>query len=1597
MTENVEQTPPQKTKRSFLQRLTRVILVIIIILLLLTGGLISFTQTSAFRNIVRSQIEGIVEKNTNSHLTLGRIEGNLISGFTIYDVHLRLRGDSTELLSMKELYASYSLWKLIRGTGIPVTTLIMRAPEIHFVKASGDSLWNYERLIPSSKNPSASKPFDLVIDVQNLRIENGKLFVLDHNRPPANTPALPPNSIDWYNYALNDLQLDMRAHIEGEKLQRVQINNLSFSTEQQDAKPFNLHHLELSAYRNDLHTEVSGLHLISDGSDIRLSAEFDPLNVLRGEPLDSLKHSKVKLHLSALQINERELRRFLPDLEFLDGSPALDLDAEGEFGALKITRGHLGFHRDGDLSFAGELKNLHDPQKFYMDVVLKAESLSDRTLRNYVPGLQIADMQRFGSVGIEKLTFRGTPDNFVSLFDIHTSAGAVSGKASLDLRGKEMIYDAEAVSKNINLARLFSDSSIRSDLNSSLKIKGRGTDPKTMAAEFTFDGEGTTAFKNYQLQKLHVGGKISGGILHLENTDIALRNGATLRSQFASIDLSKDIPSYDFDLTTSDLAITEFVPMFPASSRVSVVANLSGSGASANNLSGSISAEISGLQQDQKPLPNIELNATLDREPGGRRVDVITSSIADLTFKGRYNIETIGSIIAARVAKITKSIEERGQPDRLNSEIIQSDCSDSIDLAYTANIKDLRPVAPFIPHIVFLGSGKLDGSILGCEHGNLTITTDGNIHNFFMRQRRAFADSGTLPLMRLRDTKFTFSASGLSDNEADAFRLLHSEFSLHSDSIFKFNTTIINNPDVAIKLDGGKLLYHANGIIGQDIGLLLSGTGDLREPDLSFQADSLSLTFNKLFVWHLDKPAQFGLGTDGSVWVDTLSLIRPKPGDGQENKFAERVKLGMRIKGDSILHAFIRSPEFDLADISKFFPGGAAPSELVSMKGRVNKLEATMNGTLSHPNFEASIGLRNVVYHEVTIDSGMMDLRYKDMTLSGGAEFHVDTSAFAIDNIRLGRENFSVSSKNSFQLNIDSIPLLFNLATYPQYVKDSIAVANRTMSIRASGKDYPLDMFSPFVPVIANLHGLADIELSIGGTRENILYKGSVITRKGSFLLPTTNMQYIFDGTLLLSNDEMKFVGINLANMPADDPAGRATLNGSLYFKGFNVEKFDLSLYAPNRISVLSNASEQTLKMIYGPLAIQTVTSPLTFTGSPEAPLLEGNISVVEGFLTMPQTENSSANLLNDGITYRIKHAIEADSSIAISVRDSSAQVSKNTSIRDTTMQYNDTAFEIATRTAIKNSPDQVFSKEQLSFQDKLLYDLQISIPGNLWFVLNLSKAYGLFPQILTAEIKTKLPLTFSRTRAGAKYYFNGDIYLTDKSTFKFIKDFSPVTGTLSFTSDLENPSLNVTAEYTGIHKTTSGSDETIKIKLIIEGTLNDQQLTMELYRRNNQGDLIRDSRSSDLVQGDILTYLTTGSFVEDGGTNSSGSLANAPLSVASQQVSGALTNYLGSTFVKDYIKSVGVEFVGLQSAKKLYATGGYKDLILSYGGTLNAAGTLSSDFTAELPFSAFFNGSFMKKIIFSASAHLANSSDPGTQGLAQPPLFLGKLLFRFP
>jgi hypothetical protein len=143
----MEEARPVKKRAAFWRRTGMVLLWLLLIVLVLGFGSGLLIQLPVFRHFVVSEVVGVIENGTNGTLTVGDIQGNLLEGFVLNDVTLRLKTgtayDSVPLVHVDRIIARYSLLRWLRTNEIGVSSLILQNPIVHLVKFAGDTTWNY--------------------------------------------------------------------------------------------------------------------------------------------------------------------------------------------------------------------------------------------------------------------------------------------------------------------------------------------------------------------------------------------------------------------------------------------------------------------------------------------------------------------------------------------------------------------------------------------------------------------------------------------------------------------------------------------------------------------------------------------------------------------------------------------------------------------------------------------------------------------------------------------------------------------------------------------------------------------------------------------------------------------------------------------------------------------------------------------------------------------------------------------------------------------------------------------------------------------------------------------------------------------------------------------------------------------------------------------------------------------------------------------------------------------------------------------------------------------------------------------------------------
>ncbi|HYM20159.1 MAG TPA: AsmA family protein, partial [Candidatus Kapabacteria bacterium] len=1209
------QATPVPRKRSgwrFVRRTFAVLLFLVILL-------IAFTQTDTFHNLLRSEITSIVENNTNGTVAISEINGNFLTGISLSNIELRLKNDTTRILRARSASLRFSLWQIIFSNKIDITSLSLEAPSVCLKKTNGDSLWNFEHFLkPSAQPAQASKPFAMTIDLENLSIDNGSLRVTDEN-DTSNIRLMPDAKtryVRWSDLDVKNIVLSLSGRIHGNSQQYLKIDHLSFD---EMNSPFHVYELALAAYRDGANVEVKDLRLLTDATKISLDASVTPLVMLAGLPYDSLGSSKTYIKLSASGVSQRELAQFIPDLSFLGGEPSLDFEADGTYGNLKIKHGRLGLENDGFLNFSGAVLHLDHPDKLYLDVDLIGRGLSDGTLREFVPGLHIPDLRQYGTIDIPKLAYDGSPSNFTTDLEIKTSNGGIKGTLGFDLRASKQAYHADIVTTSLNAAPLLGDSSLSSDLNIGIKINGIGFDPKRMTAHATIDGTGVSHIYGFDISGLHLNMNAAKGVLQTDKTSVQFSDGSHIESNYLSVDLNTPSPEFECDFSAADAPIHKFVRQFPQNSSVNISAAVSGNTGSLRSIKGSFHSVVSGLPYHGTTLAPISVAATLDRDDTtGERTDVVASDIADLTIKGIYDLKTLGTSLADRFDALIHSFDiQKSDSAIIRSEHILSNCSDSLHCTYSLKMKDLRPLSYFLPGITLLSKGKMSGSIEGCPERMMNVSIAGSLgHLFIAPYAQTNADPPSVPKIVAERLDVDVALNDLSTNPADILEHATGQILLRSDSTLRISGIGIAHPVAAIKLASDRIVYTVGGSIEGKTAVSLKGEGTVNGPEKTLTIDSARIKFSDGFEWFNDRSSVVTITNAGTVSLDTLSLLRPEPSFDPGNNFAQRLKLGFTLKRDSIEHAFLSSGMLRISDLPKFFSPWTSVSKLNFSNGRLNRLNVTLGGTLSHPVAHADFSLRSVTYSSVTIDTAMILADYANGTIRGVADAHVDSDAFRIESMREGKDIIIPSAANGLHITIDSLPILFTLADYPERLADSAHIANSPASIRLQTRDYPIDMFSQFVPVISELHGLSDVSLFIYGTPDSLKFGGEAHISNGSFVVPYTNIRYRFQGPIKLAHSDLSFDGVKISNYSADLDNGSGILNGGFHFNGFNLDRFDLMLSVSNQLMILSDASKESMKTIYRPLVIKTGDKPLNFYGTIAEPHLDGDVTIPQAYLT---------------------------------------------------------------------------------------------------------------------------------------------------------------------------------------------------------------------------------------------------------------------------------------------------------------------------------------------------------------------------------------------
>lgn len=609
-------------------------------------------------------------------------------------------------------------------------------------------------------------------------------------------------------------------------------------------------------------------------------------------------------------------------------------------------------------------------------------------------------------------------------------------------------------------------------------------------------------------------------------------------------------------------------------------------------------------------------------------------------------------------------------------------------------------------------------TVTGNGAGGLTSDTDDGALEGVLRAGgllRRQADVGLTLFVSARGSRIRFR-----DLSADTLHLSDLEMYGLGDSLGVSGSLWFGRADVAgFALQEGELAVDYAGN-GGSLEFAVASAGDAAASGrvrTTFVADTTTVDVDSLVLrsgssqWRLTNPSRLRFGETGEIEVRALNLVSATGRIEAEGSIGVAGPVSFTVNVSGV----------DLSEIAKAVPGDLGIAGIL-------EVHAELSGRTRNPSLQASF---QVLGGEIL-----------------GASFSrfVGTGGYADGDLSV---EVSMEREGSDLFRLEGrFPLDVQLPGF------ALSLPSRAIRMQFVGDSIPLSLVGLVSDQITDLGGYARADVQIRGDPTDVSLVGQVHLFNGSIRILSTGIRYQeLSGTLLFRGQTVEFSDVTLRG--ADD--GRGEVVGTIEISDLNRPGFSLELRA-DQLPVYDRSDARL-----------AVSGRAKLTGPYDAPVVQGNLSVVRGVLFIEELGRRS----------EIIDPFEEQFALI------------------------DTLFgsEPVTRRAGRNV-----------FMDNLSVNLDISVERNTW----------LRSEDTNVEITGNLRVEMQR--AQQDYRIDGTLSAV-RGDYRFLnRRFEVVEGTVEFVGTPGmNPNLHIVARTRVPSRT-----QPIVIRAIIEGTLEDPKLRLE-------------------------------------------------------------------------------------------------------------------------------------------------------------------------
>ncbi len=1358
-------TKPKKKSRFF----SRLFIGFLALLLFITL-VISFTQTSAFRNLLKDYVIGMLNDNfaeKRSTISIGEIDGNFFSEIVVKNADLQVTNQQT--VKFDRVKIKFNIFGLF-NKHIDVNEITIDNPSANFFKVvspKGDTLWNLAYLFESDKETDTAKSeFDWKVTVKRLRI-NSLNYVMYGSLPydaSVRDNIKPEKNLTTGNLKISNMNFEAKAEYEKNAV-KLWIDQLSLNTN----FGFDLKGLSGEFYLSASRAEINNLNIETSKSWIQSEYIFvDKINLVKTDELKGLesfkgKEKQLRLDMHAKNINFDDLKAFLPAVEFLDNEVAFDLKCKGAFDDILVESLKLRT-ANSNFEFNGRMVNLTEPDKLWFDMKGNNLRIDPRDTKIYTPGLPVPDYTHLGVVTGD-VTYKGEPIDFETTFDVQSSAGNAKGFFNLNLKTPNFNYSTSVDVTGGNIGKVLKDPKLESNINGHVEAIGSGFELGVINTTLKYELKDTKLLD----QKIDR----SQGVLNIRGynieTDVQYASGKFDAVLKGNVNIRNfNDPIYNLKGNVRNLDISQFTKNSADKSSLTFAFDLNGHGISPENLEGTYNINLANSYYGNYDFLATPINLKVSTS-GQSDYIVLSSNLVDFNAKGSFKVAEIGNVIASNIVMLQNEITKKFNLDTIIP--VQPFNISTADMDFTYDLKTKDPAA--ISKMFFLSDMYFDGEVNGY------IKNSSNGFDGYTKIRMdEFTYKDTVFAVRNANAELKHfnSYPGYKNSAVGDFSSYNSLIRFNTDTL-RLSTRIFDSVKTEFRLNNSIQSFKMHA--GQDsmITVALEGNIDMSKDSISLYIDSLFASYSTIGIKNDEQlvVSYFPLSPRQEINFDKFNLNGDflKFSIGGTYSFLDTSNVYLEAGNISIpaLMDLINNPK-------NLYSKKPKPNDYSSLfKGNIRRVLLTFKGRMDNPQMG------------VELNTGL--LRY-DNNKVGRVDAFID---YANNNLSTDVLMSNAQGQGKLRLT-GNIPFANPLVTPDSATYMTILSSPLDLDLKAT--NFQINFFSKAIPNFTDLRGFLDGEIIAKGTVSDPVLSGSANITRGRLFFTWNGLYYRFETSLKTDGSDLIVEKFSVFN--DRDQARHIDVFGKINFAGLSVNDIDLTTQGD--MYFLDGSSIQNRFGFYGEMLGGIGNPPIRIKGNLRNLLVSGQLVIKSAKLYFPAISSLAYDIYSDDFTYRIltdKGGFKfLDTAITVSEEDIGTL--------DPFLRYN-----------------YILEKREPTVADYITYDLDIVMEKNINVNVNMN---SLTREELNGEFQGNLKLD-NRT-ADRRFQLFGRLNIVGDSYYRFYKNFKINDSYLDFNGDYNNPVLNIKARYMNI-RTVEDKQEIMYVILDIGGTRYKPLLTLSL------------------------------------------------------------------------------------------------------------------------------------------------------------------------